>query len=451
MVIVRFAPSPTGLMHFGNVRTALFNYLYAKQQNGALLLRIEDTDQVRSEERYLQALLEDLQWLGLDWQQGPYFQSQRREIYDRYYTELETAGLAYPCFCSEAHLALTRKVQLASGQPPRYPGTCRHLTSTQRAQKCHEGIQPTLRFALPEHQSVKFTDAIKGEQVFATQDIGDFIIRRADGSAAFMFSNAIDDALMGVTHALRGDDHLSNTPRQILIAEALGLKYPIYGHFPTILGADGAKLSKRNGSRHIQALREEGYQALGIVNYLARLGHHYEEAAALQTLEALGAQFQLSHISHSPAHFDEHQLNFWQKEAMHHCAAQAFWTLIAPQVSHCVSEAQRLDFVAVVQPNIVMPREAKLWAEALFLPHLDPKPEKTQDPEFFKIAIALWQSGLSTQEFLSQLQQQTQKKGKALFAPLRLALTGQDAGPELKAILELMGSERVLQRFYDLI
>lgn len=278
-VKTRFAPSPTGLLHLGNVRTALFNALYARHGGGVFLLRIEDTDLERSRGEYILSLMEDMHWLGLDWQEGPeaddthgpYAQSQRGEIYRRYFDELEEQGLAYPCFCSQRELELSRKTQLASGRPPRYAGTCAHLTAEERQKRLDKGIQPTLRFRVENGAVVQFNDLVRGPQAFPTDDIGDFVIRRAEGSAAFFFSNAIDDALMDVTHVLRGEDHLTNTPRQILLQQALGLATPHYGHISMIVGADGAPLSKRTGSRSVRELREAGYLPLAVVNYLARL------------------------------------------------------------------------------------------------------------------------------------------------------------------------------------
>lgn len=266
-VKTRFCPSPTGLIHLGNIRTALFSALYALNQGGTFLLRIEDTDAERSEERYSQQLQDDLRWLGLDWQEGPvhdkglgpYFQSERQSLYDDYYERLIVGGFAYSCFCSEEELALTRKIQRSQGKPPRYPGTCRALSEDERAEKLAQGLKPTLRFAVPNEATVEFEDLVRGKQIYKTEDMGDFIIRRGNGTSPFMFCNAIDDALMQVTHAIRGEDHLTNTPRQILILQALGLPIPSYGHIALIVGPDGSPLSKRHGSKSAVELREEGY------------------------------------------------------------------------------------------------------------------------------------------------------------------------------------------------
>lgn len=449
----RFAPSPTGLMHFGNLRVALFNLLYTKKYKGLFLLRIEDTDVARSELHYRDAILQDLNWMKIAYDEGPFYQSERKDEYDNYYQRLIEQGLLYPCFCSEEQLAITRKIQLNAGQPPRYAGTCRNLSVEEIAAKKAQGIPYTLRFQVPKGQSIDFEDLIKGPQRYETDHIGDFIVCRGDKSASFMFCNAIDDALMGVTHALRGDDHLTNTPRQIMILKALDLPIPCYGHFPTILGPDGRRLSKRNGSRSIQELQEDGYLPKAIYNYLARLGH-YDPDPKLLDLETLAETFELGRISGGPAHFDEAQLNHWQKEAMHHCSSEECWKLIAPFVADNVPTEKQEEFVAAVQPNLVKPKDAKIWAHAIFDEILDYSDVKSvlieAGPDFFILAAEILKEGAKTfQELLKQLQEKTGLKGKALFFPLRGALTATLHGPELALVLNLMGSAKARHRFLE--
>lgn len=460
----RFAPSPTGFMHFGNARTALFNFLYAEHLGGTCLLRIEDTDKIRSEERYVEEIQRDLAWMGISWEAGEgaegadlHRQSQRSAIYNRYYDQLQQAGRAYDCFCTEQELAISRKTQLSSGKPPRYTGTCRHLTPEQKAAKQHEakqrGVEPALRFAVESGKSVTFNDVVKGPQKFMSDDIGDFIIRRGDGSAAFFFCNAIDDSLMGVTHALRGDDHLTNTPRQLMLLEALGLRMPEYGHFPTILGQDGSPLSKRNGSRSIMELREQGYHPQGILNYMARLGHYYSINELLDIV-GLGKHFDLEHISHSPAHFDEVQLHFWQKEAMHKSAAADFLSFIKPFIRDKVPEVRQALFAEVIQPNITMPKEAEDWIECLLSEKMPFEGEvqaaiQGAGAEFVKTGIALLEKQPETdyKTWVQDLQTETGLKGKALFLPLRAIMTRQLSGPELARVFVLLGVAGVKTRF----
>jgi len=235
-ITTRFAPSPTGELHLGNARTALFSWLFARHHGGQFILRIEDTDTERSKEFYTSALMGELRWMGLQWDAGPtadaaaaggeYHQSRRAPVYARHSATLDARGFTYPCYCTPLELELSRKSQLAAGRPPRYAGTCRELSAEARVRKSAQGISPTTRFRVPTGKRVEFDDMVHGFQSFATDDIGDFILRRADGSAAFFFSNAIDDSEMGITHVLRGEDHLTNTPRQLLVLEALGLRAP---------------------------------------------------------------------------------------------------------------------------------------------------------------------------------------------------------------------------------
>jgi nondiscriminating glutamyl-tRNA synthetase len=460
----RFAPSPTGLLHLGNVRTALFSALYARHSEGAFVLRIEDTDQQRSQDEYSAALQEDLRWLGLEWQEGPgpegpgapYYQSQRYEIYQRDFLELERRGLAYPCFCSPRELELSRKTQLASGRPPRYAGTCAHLSPEERQKRFDKGIQPSLRFRVLGGAAVQFDDLVRGPQAFATDDIGDFIIRRADGSPAFFFSNAVDDAMMGVTHVLRGEDHLTNTPRQILLQRALGLRVPEYGHIAMIVGADGAPLSKRTGSRSVKELREEGYLPGAVVNYLARLGHHYENNAYMD-LDGLAREFDLGKLGRSPARYDAAQLLHWQKLAVSGssdedlCRWIAMYEVDERQIEQLIPEGRLPAFMHAVRENILLPTDVFRVAKELFSGH------PAYDKEIRKIIIEAGKDFFTTaleytaqpdfKAFCQSLSAAAGIKGKALFLPLRAALTSDTHGPEMDKIWRLLGEARVRQCF----
>ncbi len=449
----RFAPSPTGWMHFGNLRTALFNFLYARKQQYKFLLRIEDTDNARSTKDFTADILLDLNWLHLKWDDGPYHQSERSAIYDKYYQQLEEHKLAYPCFCSEETLNLTRKVQMASGQPPRYPGTCRNLSPAAIAQKLQAGEKPTLRFQVPRDQLVEFVDLVKGAQKFAANDIGDFIIRRNDSTASFMFCNAIDDAMMGVTHALRGDDHLTNTPRQIMILQALKLTPPHYGHFAMINGIDGAPLSKRNGSETVRDLRAQGYHPMAVLNYLARLGHYYAANEYL-TLEQLIAQFDLAHISTSPARHDLTHLRHWQREALLHSSNTEILELISPYLNEAIPVNKRAEFAELVKGNIMMPSDVILWVNTISDSQLNFSVEnlailQQAGAGFFAAALAALESktAITFQELADAIKTATGYKGKALFMPLRVALTGESFGPELAKLMAFMPHELIISRF----
>ncbi|MHA7840684.1 MAG: glutamate--tRNA ligase [Gammaproteobacteria bacterium] len=460
----RFCPSPTGNMHLGNARTALFNALLSIKEQGTFLLRIEDTDVERSKPEYTSQLQNDLTWLGLPWQEGPevggsngpYYQSERQALYDKYYQQLETENLAYPCFCSEQQLSLARKLQRAAGKPPRYPGTCRSLSPEDVAEKIAAGEKATLRFRVPDNQLVTFTDTVRGEQRFESHDLGDFIIRRANGTAPFMYCNAIDDATMGVTHVLRGEDHLTNTPRQVLILQALGLPLPQYGHIALITGADGSPLSKRHGSRSIQDLKTAGFLPLAIVNYLARLGHYYAENN-YGDVKTLAAYFDVEHLSKSPARFDENQLLYWQKEAVHALSDDDFYQWLGEALWSKVPKEQQKNFMAVVRPNVLFPEEATEWAQIIYdesLIHNDEGKNILQEADisFFEAAQTAFETcGADFSAVAKEVQQITGKKGKGLFMPLRVALTGQCHGPEMKPLVSLLGVELCMQRLQQVI
>ncbi len=448
----RFAPSPTGLIHLGNMRTALFNVLLARHNNGTFLLRIEDTDRIRSEKEYANGLIEDMHWLGLSWQEGPFWQSERQAIYNKFYADLETKGLAYPCFCSEPQLALNRKIQRAAGKPPRYPGTCSSLTAEEIEKKKAAGLKPTLRFRIPDNQEIKFNDLVRGEQVFNSNDIGDFIIRRADGTSPFMFCSALDDSLMGITHVLRGEDHLTNTPRQIMILRALGLPVPQYGHISLILGDDGSPLSKRNGSRSMHELREQGFLPAALLNYLARLGHHYDNDKLID-LDTLAKYFSASALSHAPAKFDFNQLLYWQKQAVAHLNPEEFLNWMGQETRQLIPDAKLKIFINIIQHNVLFPEEIRHWAKILCTDDFvftDEQKAMIKDAGilFFNNALSILEKyGTDFHAFIGALSETLSIKGKALYMPLRIALTDERHGPELVHIFEILGKEKIKSRF----
>lgn len=458
----RFAPSPTGYLHLGNVRTALFNALLAGGAMGHFVLRVEDTDQERSQPQYVAALLEDLRWLGLEWQEGPeiggaaapYAQSERTALYAAYYQRLEAAGQVYPCFCTAAELALSRKAQRAAGRPPRYAGTCAHLSAAEQEARLQRGLHPTLRFRCPAGKMIEFMDLVRGLQRFNSDDIGDFIIRRADGSAQFFFANALDDALMGITHVLRGEDHLTNTPRQLLLLAALDLPAPQYGHLALIVGSDGGPLSKREGALSVRELRDSGHFPEALLNYLARLGHHYAQDAWM-TLAELSAGFNPEHLGRAAARYDYAQLLHWQSEAVRHANAQHLWAWMGGAVQELVPAHCQDAFMAAVRPNIRFPAEALFWAERLFgtaelvLSAENEALLNATGSEFFAQALAAYnEHGSAYHPLLESLKQRTALRGKNLFMPLRIALTGESSGPELARILELLPQDITRQRLH---
>jgi nondiscriminating glutamyl-tRNA synthetase len=445
-VVTRFAPSPTGSLHLGNARTAFFSYLWARKSGGRFILRIEDTDSQRSQLRFRDELMAEMRWLGLDWDEGPdiggpagpYSQAERGETYRTYYASLEASDRAYPCYCTAEDLELSRKLQRMSGKPPRYAGTCRNLTAAQRAEREARGLKPTLRFAVAEGQVIEFTDAVHGPQRFASGDIGDFIIRREDGTAAFFFCNAVDDSAMGVTQVLRGDDHLTNTPRQLMLLDALGLRRPGYGHVGLLVGEDGAPLSKRHGSTSVYEFRERGFLSTAVLNQLFRLGHASDIDGWLPASQ-MPAHFRPQHLGRAPARFDEPQLVHWQKETLERMAAADIRDWLAHEDS--------IDFVDLVRHNVVLPGDAAAWRAVIRgdLPPLGAAERgviAAAAPAFFAAAAAAYaQSGSDLKVLTRILKERTGRKGADLFMPLRVALTGLAHGPELAPLLKLIPTD----------
>ena len=458
-VTTRFAPSPTGRMHLGNARTALFNYLLAKAAGGRFVLRVEDTDAGRGDEAFLASQLDDLRWLGLEWdagpgredERGPYRQSARGRLYEAHYRRLVEADAAYSCYCSPAELEVSRRTQLSAGRPPRYEGTCRGLDAAARARHEAAGRRPTLRFRVPDGQRVAFDDLVRGRQDFATDDIGDFVIRRADGVPVFFFCNALDDALMGITHVLRGEDHVANTPRQLLLLEALGLPAPAYGHLPLLLGADGAPLSKRRCSASVGDLRSAGYLPEAVSNYLLRLGHAGAPDDWVDPADQPGA-FVLDRVGRSPAHYDEVQLQHWQREAVKRLSPEALDGWLLPALPSGLDASQRRLLASTVSHNVVYPADARPWVDVLFgdLPPPDQEVAPLLDEagsEFFEAALqALAVTGPDLPALAREIRQRTGRKGAALYMPLRAALTGRRDGPELGPLVAALGTDQLEKR-----
>ena len=445
-VVTRFAPSPTGELHLGNVRTALFNLLLARRLGGRYVLRIEDTDLARTTEAHVAGLLGDLRWLGLAWDEGPeaagahgpYRQSQRGDVYAPLLRRLEEQDLAYPCFCTSAELELSRRAQLAAGRPPRYAGTCAQLDATARAARVAAGARAALRFRIPAGRTLQFDDLVHGPQQVDAALIGDFVIRREDETPAFFFANAVDDSLMQVTHVLRGEDHLANTPRQLLVLEALGLRAPRYGHLPLLTGTDGTPLSKRNGAQSVRELREAGFGAPAICNLLFRLGHSCADNRSL-AIEAMAARFDPAHLQRASAHFDPVQLRHWQGLWVRSLSPEAAQDWLAPFLPTDVPPAQRAAAVAALLPNIVAAGEVSEWLPVVFGGELRFEPEARAAVEragagFFRAVAA----AVTDPAELPALRAASERKGAEFFAPLRAALTGRMHGPELAPLLKAM-------------
>ena len=318
-VRVRFAPSPTGYLHVGGARTALYNYLFARATGGTFVLRIEDTDAERSTDASVQAILAGMRWLGLRWDEGPevggsygpYFQTERRALYDEHAARLEAEGRAYPCFCTPDELEARRTEQLARGEDPRYDGRCRTLSTEERAARRASGPRPALRFARPlADEEVAWDDIVRGRVSFQSAVLDDFVLVRGDGLPTYNFACVVDDLTMAITHVIRGDDHISNTPRQILIYRALGAAVPVFAHASMILGPDGKRLSKRHGATSVEAFGDLGILPEGMINFLALLGWALDGHTELFTLAELERVFALERVNPNPAVFDTQKLEW---------------------------------------------------------------------------------------------------------------------------------------------
>jgi nondiscriminating glutamyl-tRNA synthetase len=361
---VRFAPSPTGQLHVGNARTALFNWLLARGSNAAFVLRIEDTDVERSTVESEAAILFDLQWLGMQWDEGPdvggacgpYRQTERLHLYESYAKEMLSAGQAYYCFCTVEQIEADRAADLAAGKPVRYSGRCRQLSSAVAEQRIAAGERPATRFRVPENREVVFTDAVRGEVRFHTDVIGDPVIVRADGTPAYNFAVVVDDALMAITHVIRGEDHISNTPRQLLLYAALGFTAPSFAHLALVLGPDHAPLSKRHGATSVAEFRSRGYLPEALVNYLALLGwspRGDDEVELMPALE-LARRFSLADVGKSAAVFDEEKLAWVNRHYLKMASSERLAELSVPYFMNAglrmAPDARGLEFLAAVMP-----------------------------------------------------------------------------------------------------
>jgi glutamyl-tRNA synthetase len=458
MVRTRFGPSPTGALHIGGLRTALFNYLFTRASGGRLVLRIEDTDLERSVAEYEKGIIDDLAWLGIACDEGPeiggdsgpYRQSERLEIYRGLAERLVEAGLAFRCYCSKERLVGLKRAQAAKNLPPRYDGACRDLSAAPA------GVTPAIRFRV-EDRTVKFIDAVHGPMSFSTSAFGDFVIIGSDGVASYNFASAVDDPLMEITHVIRGDDHLSNTPRQILVQEALGLRVPSYAHLPLVLGPDRVPLGKRHEGVSIRELKDAGFLPCAILNAAARLGWSPGEGpelgGRLLTIEEMAGEFDLKGISRSPSFFDIDRLKTFNKAAIARMSPEGLKGLMtisfgdladANEIIAAVKDnaTTLLDIEELARPftgDIVQTGDARkiLCADSA------KKVIKVFSEEVEK---ANELTGDTFGEIVKKTGEITGDKGKALFLPIRCALTGRTGGIELQKVVELLGRARVLER-----
>ncbi|BBH23974.1 glutamate--tRNA ligase [Paenibacillus baekrokdamisoli] len=473
---VRYAPSPTGHLHIGNARTALFNYLFARNLGGKFIIRIEDTDIKRNVAGGEESQLTYLKWLGIDWDEsvdigggyGPYRQTERLDIYREYWQDLIDRGLAYKCYCTEAELEEEREEQTSRGETPRYSGKHRDLTEDQRQTFEAEGRVPSIRFRVPEGKTYSFNDLVKGQISFETEGTGDFVIVKKDGIPTYNFAVALDDHLMAISHVLRGEDHISNTPRQLMIYEAFGWEPPIFGHMTLIVNDQRKKLSKRDESivQFIEQYDKLGYLPEAMFNFITLLGWSPEGEQEIFTRDELVQAFDSNRLSKSPAVFDSNKLRWMNNEYLKKTELPRLVDLCVPQLQKAGRLPDEIDeaghawasaLIALYQDKLHYAAEIVPLTELFFN-------AEVTDEEEAKAVLAEEQVPVVLQAFADQLaaldtlevdgikaaikavQQSTGFKGKQLFMPIRAALTGQTHGPDLNQTIALLGKSKVVER-----
>ena len=437
-VTVRFAPSPTGRLHAGNIRTALINELFARKSGGVFILRLDDTDRDRSTKEFAEGIQEDLAWLGLTWAKLVH-QSDRFQLYESAVEKLKEMGRLYPAYETPEELELKRKRQLARGKPPVYDRAALDLSDDDKAKYDAEGRKPHWRFLL-EPRDVVWNDLVRGQQHVDAASLSDPVLIRADGSYLYTLPSVVDDIDLGVTHVIRGEDHVANTAPQIQLFDALGASPPAFGHHNLLVGADGQALSKRDRSLAIEGMRSEGLEPLAVVSYAATIGTS-DPVAPHTHFDELVEAFDFAKLSRAPARFDPHDLRLLNAKLLH---ALPFEAVSARLEAMGVSGGET--FWDTVRGNLEVLRDATLWWDVVS----GPIAPIIEDPAFCAAAAKLLPPEPWTAEtwsaWTSAVKAETGAKGKALFQPLRLALTGETHGPELKQLLPLIGHDRAIAR-----
>ena len=450
----RFAPSPTGYLHIGGVRTALFSWLHARRHGGRFVLRIEDTDRERSTQESIDIILEGLEWLGIDWDEGPYYQSQRLELYTEHADQLLAEGKAYRCYCTREELDVMREQQVARGENPRYDGRCRDR------QQPREGVDPVIRFKTPQQGEVVIEDLVRGTVTYENHMLDDLVIVRPDGSPTFHFCNVIDDADMGITHVIRGDDHLNNTARHIHMIEGMGFERPIFAHLPLIMGEDGAKLSKRHGAVNVLEYREQGYLPEAVMNYLVRLGWSHGDQEVFSREEMI-ALFDVQDVNASASRFSGEKLTWLNQQYIMAADPESLVPAFVEQLGKVgLDPANGPDPLKVVVGYRERAETLRELAASVFYLYED---DITVDPgaakkqlrpvmiEPFKTlteklsAVADWRGEDIHAAIEAAAAAHDLKFGK-IGQPVRVAVSGGPVSPPLDVTLELTGRTRTLQR-----
>jgi nondiscriminating glutamyl-tRNA synthetase len=474
-VRVRFAPSPTGPFHIGGARSALFNWLIARQTGGKLILRIEDTDLERSTKESEENIKDALRWLGLTWDEGidaggdygPYRQTERLEIYRKYTEELLAKGHAYHCYCSEEELESERQSLMEKGETPRYLGKCRNLSAAEKETLCAQGRKPVVRFRVPEGESIIFEDLVRGQVIFESDGIGDFVIVKSDGIPVYNYAVVIDDATMHISHVVRGEEHLSNTPRQLLLYKALAFQPPEFAHISLILGKDRTKMSKRHGATAVEQYKNKGYLPAGLINFLALLGWSPVSEQEFFTLDELVKEFSLDRVAKNPAVFDVDKLNWINGHYLKQLPVSELMKLALPRLIDAgyLTEQEVQGKKDWLEQVVVALREYLSYA-AEITEHVDvffndaPELENAEVKEILqaqeiplvmqtfkeKINTAAELDAPTVQTILKSITKELKLGGKKVYMPIRIALTGKAHGPELDSLIAIIGKERTLKR-----
>ncbi len=480
-VRVRYAPSPTGHLHIGNARTALFNYLFAKNMGGKFIIRIEDTDKKRNIAGGEESQLKYLRWLGIDWDEsvdvggeyGPYRQSERNDLYKKYYEELLEKGLAYKCYCTEEDLEKEREEQIARGETPKYSGKHANLTIEEQQELEAKGLKASIRFRVPNNKIFRFNDMVKGDISFESEGMGDFVIVKKDGTPTYNFAVAVDDHLMKISHVLRGEDHISNTPKQIMIYEAFGWDIPVFGHMTLIVNESRKKLSKRDESiiQFIEQYEELGYLPEALFNFISLLGWSPVGEEEVFSQEQLIEIFDAARLSKSPAVFDTQKLAWMNNQYIKQLQVEELIPLALPhlvkagKVSEDMGDEEKErthQLIALYQEQLNYGAEIVQLTELFFKEDINYDEEAKQVlegeqvPEVLK---AFQQEIKHADDFtadtikgmIKTVQKATGQKGKNLFMPIRVATTGQTHGPDLPKSIAVLGKDTVLTRLKNII
>lgn len=469
MVRVRFAPSPTGYLHIGGARTALFNYLFARKNNGKFILRIEDTDFERSNKEYEEVIMRDLRWLGLEWDEGPdiggpykpYRQSERLDLYKEYANKLIQEGKAYYCYCTEEELEVQRKLQLKEKKPPIYDRRCLNLTDKKRQEYINEGRKPSVRFLVP-YKELEITDLIHGKLSIDTKIISDPIILKSNGVPTYNFGVVIDDHFMEITHVIRGDEHLDNTYRQVLIYEALDWQIPFYAHIPMILAPDRSKLSKRHGATSVEELKKLGFINKAVINYIALLGWSPKDNTEIMFLDQIISKFDLSGVLDHPAVYDIEKMKYFNHYYIANILSDSEilenlnQLLAISNLEYNLDDDLKLKVIKLEKNRVYLLTD---FFELFDIIEKDPEIKedvlnelKSIDRSVFEVIInslndfEYYDDMEKIKGYLKDVSKRSNIKVGQLYKSIRLLLTGKSEGPELPKIIYLLGKEKTIKR-----